>query len=265
MMIRIACHRLSVKSPIASSTVTAWSATRIGLDADRQAGADLIHRRLDVAAKGEDVAATRAWRWRGRSPAWPLTRNIGCGGSAVPRRTSAMSPRRKMRSPTTKLTLRMSCSLAKAPETRTARRSCPVSISPDGAHQVLRLQRREQRAVVQAEAGKAFGREFDEDALVLRAEDLDLRDIGHQQQARARGLDVVAQFALGEAVGGEAVDDAEGVAEIIVEERARARLAAACGACRRRVGAPGTTCPAPRVAGVAPFRSTKIVVWPGTV
>ena len=30
---------------------------------------------------------------------------------------------------------------------------------------------------------------------------------------------VVAQFAMGEAVGGEAVDQAEGVAEIVVEAR----------------------------------------------
>ena len=33
-------------------------------------------------------------------------------------------------------------------------------------------------------------------------------------------LDIVAQFAMGEAVRGEAVDDAEGVAEIVVEARA---------------------------------------------
>jgi hypothetical protein len=32
--------------------------------------------------------------------------------------------------------------------------------------------------------------------LILRAQDLDLRDIGHLQQARSRGLHVVAQFAL---------------------------------------------------------------------
>ena len=78
------------------------------------------------------------------------------------------------------------------------------------------------------QAGQALGGELDEDLLVLRAQHLDLRDVGHLQQPRARCLDVVAQFAEAEAVGGEAVDDAEGVAEVVVEERARARPAAAC-------------------------------------
>ena len=41
-------------------------------------------------------------------------------------------------------------------------------------------------------------------------------------------VDVVAQLALGEAVGGEAVDDAVGVAELVVEVGADRRPAAAC-------------------------------------
>ena len=38
-------------------------------------------------------------------------------------------------------------------------------------------------------------------------------------RSRPHLVDVVAQLALGEAVGGEAVDDAEHVAEVVVEER----------------------------------------------
>ena len=38
-------------------------------------------------------------------------------------------------------------------------------------------------------------------------------------QLGADAVDVVAQLAIGEAVGGEAVDDAEDVAEVVVEER----------------------------------------------
>ena len=86
-----------------------------------------------------------------------------------------------------------------------------------GPHRVLRLQGGDQRRIVEAERGQALGRELEEDLLVLGADDLDLRDVGHQQQARARILDEVAQLAMGEAVGGEAVDDAEDVAELVVE------------------------------------------------
>ncbi len=50
-------------------------------------------------------------------------------------------------------------------------------------------------------------------------EHLDLRHVLDLQQARARRLDVVAQFAEREAVGGERVDDAERVAEVVVQER----------------------------------------------
>ena len=61
---------------------------------------------------------------------------------------------------------------------------------------VLRLQRGDQRRAVDAEAGELLHREFDEDPLVLRAEDLDLRDIGDVQQLGADLLDIVAQLAM---------------------------------------------------------------------
>ena len=66
-------------------------------------------------------------------------------------------------------------------------------------------------------AGQLLGGELDDDGLVLGAEDLDLGHIRHAQQPRADALGVVAQLALREAVGGEAVDDAEDVAELVVE------------------------------------------------
>ena len=86
-----------------------------------------------------------------------------------------------------------------------------------GPDRILGLQRRDQRRIVEAEGGEPLGRELEKDLLVLGAQDLDLRDVGHQQEAGAHVLDVVAQLALGEAVGGEAVDDAEDVAELVVE------------------------------------------------
>ena len=122
-----------------------------------------------------------------------------------------------MRPPTAKLTLRMSCSDRNAPETRSD--SVLVAGLDDAGrpHDVLRLQRGDQRRAVDAEAGELLHRELDEDPLVLRAQDLDLRDVGDLQQLRADVLDIVAQLAMREAVGREAVDDAEGVAELVVE------------------------------------------------
>ena len=88
-----------------------------------------------------------------------------------------------------------------------------------GADRVLGSERRDQCRAVDAEACELPGRELDIDALVLRAEKLDLRHVSNLQQARADVLDIIAQLALGEAVGGEAVDEAERVAEIVVEAR----------------------------------------------
>ncbi len=87
-------------------------------------------------------------------------------------------------------------------------------------HHVLRLQGGDQRRAVESEIGEVLGRELDEDALVLRAQDLDLGDVGDMQEFGADLLDIVAQFAMREAVRGEAVDDAERVAEIVVESGA---------------------------------------------
>ena len=110
--------------------------------------------------------------------------------------------------------------------------------------------------------GELLHRELDEDPLVLRAQDLDLRDVGDMQQLRADILDIVAQFAMREAVAGEAVDDAERVAEIVVEARARRCRPAACGGCRRCSCGRDTRCPAPACAVALPFRLTKMVVTP---
>ena len=82
---------------------------------------------------------------------------------------------------------------------------------------VLRLQRGDQRGAVDPEAGQLLGRELDVDALVLRAEHVDLGDVRQLQELLADFVDVVPQLPVGEAVRGEAVDDAVGVAELVVE------------------------------------------------
>ena len=58
--------------------------------------------------------------------------NSGCGGSTKPRRTVAMSPSRIVRPPATSETSSTSASDRNAPETRSARFSSPVFITPEG-------------------------------------------------------------------------------------------------------------------------------------
>ncbi len=130
-MITIACQRDSMNSPIAVSTVTAWSATSVGsMPIGRLARMSAISFvRLVPRARMSPPS-----RMAIASPidGLPFTRNIGWGGSTNPRRTSAMSPKRMLRPPATKLTPRMSSSLSNAPETRSVTRSSPVSSTPAG-------------------------------------------------------------------------------------------------------------------------------------
>jgi hypothetical protein len=56
--------------------------------------------------------------------------------------------------------------------------------------------------------------------LVLRAGEVHLVDIGHAQELVARGVGEVAQLGVREAVAGDRVEIAEGIAELVVEERA---------------------------------------------
>ena len=111
----------------------------------------------------------------------------------------------------------MSCSEPKAPETRSESLSSPVWSVPAGRTAFCACSAAISVAAIDAQAGQLLRRELDEDGLVLGAEDLDLGHVGHAQQPRADVLDVVAQLAVREAIGGEAVDDAEGVAELVVE------------------------------------------------
>ncbi len=98
-----------------------------------------------------------------------------------------------------------------------------------GGDGVLRLQRGDERGAVDPEARQLLLREFDVDALVLRAEDVDLGDVRKLQKLLADIDDVVPQLPVREAVRGEAVDDAVGIAELVVE-------AGADDALRQRVG-----------------------------
>ena len=74
-------------------------------------------------------------------------------------------------------------------------------------------------SVVEAHGRHALGQKFDNDFLVLRADELGLLDqIDIANERRAHLVDIIAEFALGKAVRRETIDDAEHVAEIVVEE-----------------------------------------------
>ena len=88
-----------------------------------------------------------------------------------------------------------------------------------GRDGVLRPQRLDDRLLVDAEGGELAGGEFEIDHLVLGADQLDAAGVRHSQHLGARRLDIVAELALGQAVGGEGVDVAEDVAEAVVEGR----------------------------------------------
>ena len=130
-MMTMACHSEVMKSLMATSTVTAWSATSTGsMPTGRLALISAISRRTFSPSARMSPASRMAMA---RPMAgWPLTRNIGCGGSTKPRLTLAMSPRRKMRSPETMFTDSMSASVSKEPVTRRNTRSCCVCSVPDG-------------------------------------------------------------------------------------------------------------------------------------
>ena len=115
------------------------------------------------------------------------------------------------------MTSRMSFSEVNAPETRISSFSSPVCSDPEGTTAFCACSAAIKAAAIDAEAGELLRRKFDENLLVLGPEEFDLGYVGNLQQTRANILDVIAQFAMGEAVCGEAVDQAIGVAEVIVE------------------------------------------------
>ena len=87
-----------------------------------------------------------------------------------------------------------------------------------GLDGVLRLQRLYQARDIETHGGELLGRKLQIDLLILRADEIDLGNIGYAEQLATQALGVVAQLAMREPVGGEREDEGVGVAELIVEE-----------------------------------------------
>ena len=108
-------------------------------------------------------------------------------------------------------------------------------------------------------------RELDIHALVLGAQDVDLGDVRQLEQLLADVVHVVEQLALGEAVGGEAVDNAVGVAKLVVEAGADDALRKRVRRCRRTFLRTWYQMSGTSAGGVESFRFTKIVARPALV
>ena len=178
----------------------------------------------------------------------------------------ATSASRKKRSLTRRLTARKALFRgAYWPLTRRLTRLGAGLHDAGRRHRVLRLQALQHRLLVEAEPGDLPGREVEIDDLVLRADQVDLAGAGNLQDLGARLFGIVAQLAEREPVGGEGVDVAEDVAELVVEERAlhaggKLRLDVVDLVAHLNPDGADVAARAYR-----PCRLTKTVVWPGVV
>ena len=75
--------------------------------------------------------------------------------------------------------------------------------------------------------------EFDEDALRLIAEEIDLGDVGHALQAQAERLGDLLQLRVGSAVALDRVEHRVDVAELVIDDRSDYIGRQVARACRR--------------------------------
>ncbi len=89
-----------------------------------------------------------------------------------------------------------------------------------GRHRILRLQALQHLTLINAQRRELANGEIQVNDFALRAEQFDLAQVGHAANVGAYLLDVVAQLAERQAVGGERIDAAEHVTKLVVERRA---------------------------------------------
>ncbi|MEY9459590.1 hypothetical protein ABH973_000003 [Bradyrhizobium ottawaense] len=188
------------------------------LDPDRQISGDPHHLRLDVPAQREDVAAIAHGNGKpNRRTAIDPEQWLGWIGVTPPHHRKVAQAQHATAGGEVDIgNVLLGQEAARHPQRYPLRAGLNRSRRH---HDVLRPQRRDQGRAIDAEICKLLLGELDEDHFLLCAQQLDLRDIRYSQELRTDRLDPVTQLALRKAVAGEAVDDAKGVAEIVVEER----------------------------------------------
>src|SRR5207237_423201 len=88
---------------------------------------------------------------------------------------------------------------------------------PGRRHSVLLAQALNDLVTVDAESGELTGIEFEVEFLVLGAEQLRLCRILYGEDFGTDVFNIITQLAVREAIGGERVDNAEDVAELVIE------------------------------------------------
>src|SRR5262249_17830565 len=149
-----------------------------GLDAEWQIRRDLRHRPLDVLAQGENISAFAHGDGEadGRLAIDAEQRLRGIGIAASDLRDVAEAEH-----PPADDEVHAQYILLGLERTRhTQRQRLVTGLDRAGRlDDVLRLQRGDQSRAIDAQAGELLHRELDEDLLVLRPEDLDLRNVLH--------------------------------------------------------------------------------------
>ena len=84
---------------------------------------------------------------------------------------------------------------------------------------VLLLQTRDDLVATDAKPGELMGVEFEIEFLVLGSDQLRLRRILDGQYLCTNSFDIVAQLAVREPVGGERINNAKDIAELVIESR----------------------------------------------
>ena len=258
-----ASHRASRNSSTACSTVTGWSATRCAsIPTGRSATISAMAcSTLRPSARTSPPVRMATARPMASSPVDAEHRLRWVGGAAGHARDVAQADHPAVGDEVDGQDVPLGPEVARDPDQDLLVAGLHHARGRDG---VLGLQGGDQRGAVDPEPGQPLGRELDVDALVLRAEDVDLGDVRQLQQPLADLVHVVPQLLAGEAVGGEAVDDAVGVAELVVEERAedaeRQRVADVAHLLAHLV--PDVRHPG---RGRRVLQVTKIVAWPAVV
>ena len=204
---------------MACFTVCGWSATRNSLDAERQIGLDLLHGLFDVPAEDQDVAA---FPHRDCEADRGLSIDTEHRLRRIGKRAANRGDIPKPDQPPVHDEGHILEVFLEVERARRSKRESLVSRlnGPGRNDDILRFERCGESGPVDSQSRKLLGRELYEDFLILRAEEFDLRYVRHLQEFRANILDSIPKLAMAEAVGGEAVDNSVGIAELIVEARA---------------------------------------------
>ena len=211
----MASHSASMKSLIEWLDGIGLVGDHDRLDADRQIGLQLLHGLLDVAAQREHVAAVAHGNRQAQAGlAVDAEDRLRRVGNFPPDLGDVGQPY----DPVAHGEVHGKDVLFGLEGTADPKNDGLVVGGDDagGRDGVLCLKRRHKGRGIEPITGQFRGRELDVDAFGLIADQVHLGDIRHLQQPRTNILHVVAQLATGEPIGGEAIDDAVGVAEFVV-------------------------------------------------